>query len=1020
MRLEGIITEVVLHADIYGTSTARGNIVYYILDWFSDETGKTSSPLFVHHCLIPNSLAYGLRVGAVIRASNLHSVTLWSETEGYAACIRSTITILECASTKSDNNNTIGMEKSRPFLSNGVFLPYEEIVWRRKVMEYLGSDIYVAAKTLNESAVRKKYVPETLLGLILECVDRRKQSVCNQGHSLRQRIFDPYAEFFCHTYDEKAGSSSSLYSCVADHCRQELPAVVSLQDLKNICSSHMVQKIVQISNYWVEKKNSVRLEAGWIYSDLLSANWLIRQLRPKHQLNRKCDLICMGYAEVSDSKVAIKDKHNKIPLVGSDSCLLQINGAEKSLHDISNGDWISVQVDQVVASVMCVGRVFSSNNGAVEIVELPSATTDDQLEMEKMNGACSIFHAGGFVFLVAIHIRLFRGIAISSHRSQKFKKPRLEAIEENRALSLLEVLNSKIPYRSASSQSSVTYAAPIFQGVLVRQQFRLKKIENKVYSGFSITLGPFPEVPIMLESISAAYSPIQSIEVKVEINLSNQCIEMMRTMMLSSHHSEMQKTAYLDKGKIAVATAWWTFADNSKLCSFLAGGWDEKDMNWSTNEFEDTFQHQAVVVALCASYSFANVWEAKLQDMRCFFVRNNFSHDDTVFKDGFHAVAGRKFFPGNLARCSGRLARSTPCLPYQFATSPGKWCGVLDTTIAQLYNLTYKDWNDTSCLQMAASMVWSINHARLISLNYCRARAQCTQCFEFLGHSNPYCDSYATTEKDSVSSDVFPDLSANIMSEGYWNRHRTVTVNCTTSSDDKVSCSSKSNLDISQALVKTTAFLSPMRCPNRCSISHASIFWECSGSIDDGSGQAKIYAERDAAKLLLGNSLCIPKVEEGAWHSKEGIWFSRAVPLSPQTAYAVSRAKAIHRGLKRVKRCGTVCESEVLDLMAPIARAQYILYQHCRDSEEPLRRMKLAVRCKPMIHGSIRKVKLETISREYHVCNGRPSVAEIATFSLPVLKLQLVDSSTASCDDEVGWDLLSTLNRLQTPDQRKG
>jgi len=68
-----------------------------------------------------------------------------------------------------------------------------------------------------------------------------------------------------------------------------------------------------------------------------------------------------------------------------------------------------------------------------------------------------------------------------------------------------------------------------------------------------------------------------------------------------------------------------------------------------------------------------------------------------------------------------------------------------------------------------------------------------------------------------------------------------------------------------------------------------------------------------------------------------------------------------------------------------------------------------------MMHGSIRKVQLEKISRDCHGLNGRPSVAEIASFSLPILKLQLIDSSSASCEDEVGWDLLNTLNSLQTP-----
>jgi hypothetical protein len=50
-------------------------------------------------------------------------------------------------------------------------------------------------------------------------------------------------------------------------------------------------------------------------------------------------------------------------------------------------------------------------------------------------------------------------------------------------------------------------------------------------------------------------------------------------------------------------------------------------------------------------------------------------------------------------------------------------------------------------------------------------------------------------------------------------------------------------------------------CPNGCLMEHSRIKWECSGVLDDGSGQAKLYAERDAALSLLGAGLHVHDVE---------------------------------------------------------------------------------------------------------------------------------------------------------------
>ena len=70
-------------------------------------------------------------------------------------------------------------------------------------------------------------------------------------------------------------------------------------------------------------------------------------------------------------------------------------------------------------------------------------------------------------------------------------------------------------------------------------------------------------------------------------------------------------------------------------------------------------------------------------------------------------------------------------------------------------------------------------------------------------------------------------------------------------------------------------------CPNGCSRSHATVKWEVSATIDDGTGQAKLYADRDAALLVLGNDLDSRTVERAPGSPTRGSFTNLLCLLRP-------------------------------------------------------------------------------------------------------------------------------------------
>ena len=123
-------------------------------------------------------------------------------------------------------------------------------------------------------------------------------------------------------------------------------------------------------------------------------------------------------------------------------------------------------------------------------------------------------------------------------------------------------------------------------------------------------------------------------------------------------------------------------------------------------------------------------------------------------------------------------------------------------------------------------------------------------------------------------------------------------------------------------------------------------------------------------------------IEEGAWLNEDGVVFSKTMPPKAYLRNAVITARALalshYRNIRRQRRLE---EKDVLLFLTPTARAEYLLERHCRSSA-PLRDLLYYVRCKPLSDG-ISHVK-QTDIEVFPATN-------VATYTLPALKLQLVD-----------------------------
>jgi len=215
-------------------------------------------------------------------------------------------------------------------------------------------------------------------------------------------------------------------------------------------------------------------------------------------------------------------------------------------------------------------------------------------------------------------------------------------------------------------------------------------------------------------------------------------------------------------------------------------------------------------------------------------------------------------------------------------------------------------------------------------------------------------------------------------------------------------------------------------CPSGCSRSHGAVKWECSALIDDGTGQARLYADRESALLLLGDNLNVEAIEKGAWELDEGVFFQPALPASSHLMQCITDASIKTRsctinndniGERKKDRSCNGDPPSIFSLLPATAKAEYLLQQHCRHwyQHHHHRNMDLFCRCKPLSEDVTSVNQTEIQVAKAWIAKVGVDFGATATASLPPLSLILEDACLAaeeSYDDNIaGWGILRSLKK---------
>jgi len=306
--------------------------------------------------------------------------------------------------------------------------------------------------------------------------------------------------------------------------------------------------------------------------------------------------------------------------------------------------------------------------------------------------------------------------------------------------------------------------------------------------------------------------------------------------------------------------------------------------------------------------------------------------------------------------------------------------------LSNLFELVYRCLREPGTTQriMNPSLVRRISHGRFLTVSFCQVQCYCMRCLCPLVESTRSAKEAATSIGKRKRKEVFDRPS-------FWHLphpeeqidgiHRTKT------------CYSSVLHDCLPHHIHKCS----LQCPkNGCSKNTFGVKWECSGILDDGTGQATMYADGDAALTLLGISAeNIQIIEDGVWSTRDGSFlFMRSMPPSKDLQQKLIHVLSARKGNNN-KRFSI---NDSIRLLSMQDRASYLLERHCRSSSRPRRLIDYYIRCKPLVTETkiphMHHSKIESFFADHgSYCNGGCTIfrGQVESYTLPPLKLELVD-----------------------------
>ena len=536
-------------------------------------------------------------------------------------------------------------------------------------------------------------------------------------------------------------------------------------------------------------------------------------------------------------------------------------------------------------------------------------------------------------------------------------------------------------------------------GRLIRQRFQFRKVKfaqisghrEKCYEGWTLTLS---HVDPSHDNVLDIASVLQTVEVKVSVPFPDTtedhgALKLAINRILGSEASDTSNDSgsLITSDQVTLALAWWAASRDSQTSPLLSGGWDEEH-NFASKKLPPCVHVMIPITSRTFSKLGYQRFRCSLDEIKAVFVHESMDPTSPPSQQQESGPCStEKFLPGMSTR---RLRRVSPLLfnihqgcgnkeplyrcrnRHSLLTRLKCKGGVPSATLAELHWEICASLKDRNHTHLKPSLLRRINNAKVLGISFCRARVECMKCFK------------------TLTSNGFRKTPTNLLAnnEGKKKPHKHI-----------------------------------LLCPSGCSRSHATVKWECSFIIDDETGQAKVYAEREAALLLLGDSLAVATVEKGAWELDEGVFFQPALPASTHLMECIkdatikARRSIRERKLSKKEKNPNEDLPSTYSLLPADAKAEYVLQQHCRHwyQHNHHRKMDLFCRCKPLSEDVTTVNQTEIQVAKAWTAKAGLDFGTAPTSTLPPLKLTLEDACVASDenndDNIIGWNLLNSLKK---------
>jgi hypothetical protein len=948
-----------------------------IMDVASNPSTSKCLVLLLTYFPMSSALQLSLREGASVEVYNVHAI---DNDQTYAACLRSKICLRRLAidgpapgakippTMKKENCRGKGLPLPIPYSFLKIRRSYHEWVLRIRLENWLSQ-----ARWRVPIGCRMPFLDELISFWFPESFPQKRPAR------------NPYAEFFDHAFleypCEKRTKPQPIYGChLSTNTKPfSMPSFLDLAAIQTHAFNALSSKLDRLFEIGTD------LQVGWHAAFVLEP-WDLSSNSQPFSKGEHVYTSGFGHGKHHNNFTSLSLTTGGVILPVSGLC---INADVRTLAAAT--DFFIGRLRSIVVSCLCVG--FSSNDSRSDRHCRKVLLPPPESEQNKATGCCAILEIQGLLLIASFCLDCDEMRTINSSCSV-FNANEEPIGTEHSVRDLLDPLSAKRQVPGSAV------------GLLVRKSMKLAKIRNCEFNGLMLTLSQAP-----LTSSIDEFSCIQSIEIKPPVRVNESWRIQIRRWIASG------LGATVTEDQLSLILVWWTLASSASTCALLSGGWDEFQ-GISAPSIASTC---GVLVRFPSASAQQDAKRGYVR-LRCavddlsasffFPISNAAPTDANLSEDAFHFSGGERFLTGMLnrrvTRTRSHLASSkdeTRLLPILGdLLLPPTASEIPSCTLADLHLAICRDLRQPGSAHLAPSLVREIRNATFLSVSYCSAQAQCSKCFQTL--VNPSANGDGQKEKKGDEGNgLVRTLSRNLDREGvigpsYWDRPLP---------NEPMVC---------PAIPPTSPPISTprpqgnsregthLRCPNNCNVNyHGSIKWECSGVLDDGTGQAKLYAEREAALSLLGMSaIAMQAVEAGAWVSDRGIVFVKTAPPAPHIRSAVVMARSLAREALRLRSGGrhhrvVLQESDVLPYLTPSTQAAYCLERHGRSSVLPLREVSYLVRCKPL-SDHVSHLNHTEVDLAVPGPDGSRASRPTPSYALPPLKLTLVDTVCRSRVDE--------------------